>query len=79
MEFKDLLDPRDTVMEHKFEFSFDIEDEKLLKKDENILESRLYQEIKNKIKHFLTEAIGNVVSAGFKYLCKKDLETNEAK
>ena len=42
-------------------------------------ESQLYVKIKGKINHFLAEAIGNIVSAGFKFLCKTDLEENEAK
>ena len=29
--------------------------------------------------HFLAEALGNVVSAGFRYLCRTELEENEAK
>ena len=39
----------------------------------------MYKDVKEKINHFLAEAIGNVVSAGFKFLCKTDLEENEAK
>ena len=41
--------------------------------------STMYEDIKKKLNHFLAEAIANVVSAGFKYLCKTDLEENEAK
>ena len=51
----------------------------LLKGRENFLESQLYVKIKERINHFLAEAIGNIVSAGFKFLCKTDLEENEAK
>ena len=43
------------------------------------MESQLYAKIKGNINHFLAEAIGNIVSAGFKFLCKTDLEENEAK
>lgn len=50
MEFKDLLDARDQVMEHQFDFHFDLNDILL---GENILKSKLYQKIKDKIKHFL--------------------------
>ena len=39
----------------------------------------MYVKIKGKVNHFLAEAIGNIVSAGFKFLCKTDLEENEAK
>ena len=39
----------------------------------------MYAEIKEKINHFLAEAIENIVSAGFEFLCKTDLEENEAK
>ena len=39
----------------------------------------MYKEIKKNIKQFLAEALGNVISAGFNFLNKKDLEENEAK
>ena len=78
-EFGNLLDARDQVMEHKFNFDFSLEEFDQFSGEDNILESMLYKKIKGKIKHFLAEAIGNVVSAGFKFLCKSDLEENEAK
>ena len=51
----------------------------MLKSGEKFMESNLYREIKDCIKDYLAEAIGNVVSAGFKFLCKSDLEEGEAK
>ena len=38
------------------------------------MESKLYKLIKSNTKEFLAEAVANIVSAGFKYLCKTDLE-----
>ena len=44
-----------------------------------MLESKLYQCIKRNVKDFLAEAVANVVSVGFKNLCKTDLEESESK
>ena len=44
-----------------------------------MLESRLYKCIKRNVKDFLAEAVANVVSVGFKNLCKTDLEESESK
>ena len=78
-EFKELLDARDQVMEHEFNFSFSLKGQNQPKEGEDILETKVYEKIKGKINHFLAEVIGNIVSAGFKNLCKNDLEENEAK
>ena len=51
----------------------------MLREDQQFLESNLYARMKDCVKDYLTEAISNVVSAGFKFLCKSDLEENEAK
>ena len=79
MDFKGFLDARDQVMQHQFDFRFDLDQSQLLKEGKDIIESQLYKRIKNKIKHFLAESIGNIVSAGFKFLCKSDLEEGQAK
>ena len=68
-----MLDPRDQVMEHKFNFNFNIHDPALLKEGDNFFESRLYEKIKRSVKEFLVEAVSNVVSAGFLYLNRTDL------
>lgn len=34
----------------------------------------LYMRVKDKIREFLAEAVSNVVSVGFKFLCKRELE-----
>ena len=60
-------------MEHQFNFTFNFEGMNELKEGEDFLESKMYSQIKGRIKHFLAEAIGNIVSAGFKFLCKNDL------
>ena len=39
-----------------------------------MLESELYKRIKRNVKDFLAEAVANVVSVGFKNLCKTNLE-----
>ena len=72
-EYKNLLDPRDQVMEHKFNFNFNVHDPALLKEGDNFFESRLYEKIKRSVKEFLVEAVSNVVSAGFLYLNRADL------
>ena len=44
-----------------------------------MLESKLYACIKKNVKDFLAEAVANVVSVGFRHLCKNDLEESESK
>ena len=44
-----------------------------------MLESKLYAYIKKNVKDFLAEAVANVVSVGFRHLCKDDLEEGESK
>ena len=78
-KFEGLLDARDQLLEHSFSFSFDHNDESLLKEGENMLESKLYRCIKKNVKDFLAEAVANVVSVGFKHLCKTDLEESESR
>ena len=34
--------------------------------------------IKEKIREFMAESVGNIVSAAFKFLCKRDLEEKES-
>ena len=65
-------------MEHQFDFSYEV-NYNTLQDGQNFLESSLYKQIKINTKKFLSEAIGNVVSAGFKFLCKKELGEFEAK
>ena len=78
-QFKGYLDPRDQVLQHKFNFVFDLKDETLFKKGQNFLKSKLYQKIKRSVKEFLVEAVSNVVSAGFHHLNQKDLEEKQSK
>ena len=40
---------------------------------ESFLNSELYSELKEKIKDFLAESLSNIISIGFKYLCKQEL------
>ena len=68
-----MLEARDQVMEHQFNFNISLTGLNQLKEGEDVLESKLYKNLKLKIKQFLAEAIGNVVSAGFNFLCKTDL------
>lgn len=43
------------------------------------LESDLYENIKVKFRLFLAEAVSNVISVGFNFLCRDDLDGKEAK
>ena len=43
-------------------------------KDVAFIETQLYQNILDKIKVFLVEAVSNVVSIAFKFMCKGELE-----
>jgi hypothetical protein len=79
-EFRESLDARDQVMEHEFEFEFDLsmEHQRWLE-GETFLKSNLHEAVKQQLKKFLVEAASNVVSTAFRHLCKGDLEEKEAK
>jgi hypothetical protein len=78
-EFGDLLEARDQVLEHSFGFRIDFTVDDLPADDEHISRSGLYRKLKGIIKKFIVEAVSNTVSAGFKFLCRQELEENEAK
>ena len=42
------------------------------------MDSNLYTAIKMSIKDFLAEAVGNIISVAFKFLCKNELDEREA-
>ena len=73
LEFKDLLDPRDQVLEHRFEFNLEMARDCIGADGSNFTESNLYQNILNRIKKFLAESISNVISIAFKFMCKGEL------
>ena len=68
-----MLEPRDQVLEHEFNFNINLNDPHLFSPGENIIDSNFYIELKRNIKKFLVEAVSNVVSVGFKFLCKNEL------
>ena len=78
MDFHNFLDARDQVLEHQFNFEFDLRQEDLMSQEANFLETELFQMIMEKIREFVAESVGNIVSAAFKFLCKRDLEEKEA-
>jgi len=50
----------------------------LLKEGQSLMDSNLYTAIKMSIKDFLAEAVGNIISVAFKFLCKNELDEREA-
>ena len=77
--FKALLEPRDQVLEHEFSFQQEVMREELKQKQYKFIGSQIYKNILEKIKKFLVEAIDNVVSIAFNFLCTGQLEESEAK
>jgi hypothetical protein len=78
-EFGHLLEARDQLLEHSFEFKIYFDDKDLPIENQHVSKSSFYQNVKKAIKHFLVEAVSNVSSAGFNFLCAKHLEEGEAK
>lgn len=70
-EFKDLLDPRDVVLEHKFDLQCDIVTDDLAVN--KFFKSRSFDKIQEKIKHFLVDAVGNILSISFRYLSERKM------
>jgi hypothetical protein len=77
--FGQLLEPRDQVLEHTFDFEEKYASEEFKYDKLDFTKSRLYEAILKKIKTFLVEAVSNVTSAAFKFMCRGELESKEAK
>jgi hypothetical protein len=77
-----MLEPRDQVLEHSFNFEEDIDREELIQlhqENSSIIKNSFYKAVLKKVKIFLVEAVSNVVSASFKFMCDLKLEMHEAK
>jgi hypothetical protein len=77
--FGQLLESRDQVLEHAFNFDEKYSNEEFEYDRLDFTKSRLYGIILKKIKTFLVEAVSNVTSVAFKFMCKGELESKEAK
>jgi hypothetical protein len=78
-EYRDLLDARDKVLEHTFNIIINCDQAEVQRAAFNFLESNIYAELIKSLKKFLIEAISNVISIAFKFLCKEELGNREAK
>lgn len=78
-DFKHMLEPRDQILEHEFDFTITIDRAEIIRRDFKFAGSQLYWDILHKIRTFLTEATSNVASVAFKFLCQGDLIEKEAK
>jgi hypothetical protein len=65
-----MLEPRDQVLEHTFSFEEEIFKDDIPEGKDSLLGTNLYASILKKIKLFLVEAISNVVSVAFKFMCR---------
>ena len=72
--FKDMLEPRDQVLEHSFTFNVDISPQDI-SEGSSLLQSKLYENILEQMKLFLVESISNIISIAFRFLCRGELET----
>ena len=69
-DFRDMLDPRDQVLEHSFSFKEVFSEKDLEELGTNFVDSKLFEKILGKIKIFLVETVSNIVSISFKFMCK---------
>ena len=76
-EYQSKLDPRDQVLEHRFGFALRIEE--FLRGRASFEESELRKDLLKEIEEFLVEAVSNVVSSAFRFLCKDNLTEGESK
>lgn len=74
-----MLEPRDQILEHEFDFTIPIDKQEIGRRDFKFPGSQLYWDILNRIRRFLAEATSNVTSVAFKFLCQGDLIEKEAK
>ena len=71
-----MLDPRDQVLEHDFDFVFSISSKNWNEERESFFGSKAFSIILRHIKKYLVEASANIVSSSFKFLTEGKLESN---
>ena len=66
-----MLEPRDQILEHAFDFNWEVDIEDLRDKEmqRNYEQNKALKDLIANIQGFLVESVSNVVSVAFEYLC----------
>ena len=76
-DFGHLLEARDQVMEHEFDFIIEADPSEL--REREFSSTDCYAQLCDNVLDFLVEAVSNIVSAAFQFVLDKKLEGKEAK